>query len=50
MHPLQTEPIKPAIEGIAAARVHGRYLVVPSDATGPAPLLIGFHGYGEAAE
>ncbi len=29
---------------------HGRYLVTPSRENGPAPLLVGFHGYGEAAE
>jgi predicted esterase len=29
---------------------HGRYLIVPSPIPGPAPLLIGFHGYGEDAE
>lgn len=33
-----------------AARVHGRYLVEPADRPGPAPLLVGFHGYGEHAE
>ncbi len=32
------------------ARVHGRYLVRPAKAKGPAPLLVGFHGYGETAE
>ena len=29
---------------------HGRYLVTPSDQPGPAPMLVGFHGYGEHAE
>ena len=29
---------------------HGRYLVEPPGAPGPAPLLVGFHGYGEHAE
>ena len=33
-----------------AARVHGRYLVETADRPGPAPLLVGFHGYGEHAE
>ena len=33
-----------------AARVHGRYLVEAADRPGPAPLLVGFHGYGEHAE
>jgi predicted esterase len=33
-----------------AATTHGRYLVAPADTPGPAPLLVGFHGYGEHAE
>ena len=33
-----------------AATVHGRYLAIPPAAGGPAPLLVGFHGYGEGAE
>jgi predicted esterase len=35
-----------------AAATHGRYLVVPPEAGVPAPwpLLVGFHGYAEAAE
>ena len=32
------------------ATTHGRYLVAPADTPGPAPLLVGFHGYGEHAE
>lgn len=32
------------------ARIHGRYLVEPSARPGAAPLLVGFHGYGEHAE
>lgn len=32
------------------AAVHGRYLLRPSSSAEPAPLLIGFHGYGENAE
>jgi predicted esterase len=28
----------------------GRYLVVPSASTGPAPILVGFHGYAESAD
>lgn len=32
-----------------AATTHGRYLVAPADGPGPAPLLVGFHGYGEHA-
>jgi predicted esterase len=29
---------------------HGRYLVIPAEVSGPAPMLVGFHGYGEDAE
>src|SRR3954453_15169282 len=29
---------------------HGRYLVAPPFPPGPAPILVGFHGYGEGAE
>ncbi len=39
----------PAVHTIAAA-THGRYLVARADGPGPAPLLVGFHGYGEHAE
>ena len=37
-----------AIEQTIAATTHGRYLVAPAD--GPAPLLVGFHGYAEPAD
>jgi len=37
-------------ERTIAATAHGRYLVVPPANRGPAPMLVGFHGYGEAAE
>ena len=33
-----------------ATPTHGRYLVIPSSAPKPAPLLVGFHGYAEDAE
>jgi predicted esterase len=33
-----------------AATTHGRYLVSPPATDGPAPLLVGFHGYAEPAE
>ncbi len=33
-----------------ATTTHGRYLVIPSETSGPAPMLVGFHGYGEDAE
>jgi len=32
------------------AHIHGRYLVVPPSSGGAAPVLVGFHGYAEAAE
>lgn len=35
---------------VMPARTHGRYLVVPPAAAGPAPLLAGFHGYAEGAQ
>jgi predicted esterase len=38
------------IERTIAVSTHGRYLVAPADTPDPAPLLVGFHGYGEAAE
>jgi predicted esterase len=38
------------IERTIASSTHGRYLVEPADTAGPAPLLVGFHGYAEAAE
>ncbi|MBZ5555699.1 MAG: acetylxylan esterase [Acidobacteriia bacterium] len=38
------------IERTIAASTHGRYLVQPPAASGPAPLLVGFHGYAEGAE
>jgi predicted esterase len=38
------------IERTIASSTHGRYLVEPADAGDPAPLLVGFHGYAEAAE
>lgn len=33
-----------------ATTAHGRYLVVPPVPPGPAPMLVGFHGYAEPAE
>ena len=39
----------PTAHTIAAA-THGRYLVARAASPGPAPLLVGFHGYGEHAE
>jgi poly(3-hydroxybutyrate) depolymerase len=38
------------IERTIATQTHGRYLVVPPVSPGPAPVLLGFHGYAEAAE
>jgi predicted esterase len=37
-------------ERIIAATVHGLYLTVPPATPGPAPILVGFHGYAEDAE
>ncbi len=37
-------------EGWLATITHGRYLVHGSDAAEGAPLLVGFHGYGENAD
>jgi predicted esterase len=33
-----------------ATGIHGRYLTVPPAVPGPAPVLVGFHGYAENAE
>ena len=38
------------IERTIAVGAHGRYLVAPPAAAVPAPILVGFHGYAEAAE
>ena len=38
------------IERSIAAATHGRYLVIPPEASGPAPILAGFHGYAEDAQ
>ena len=38
------------IERSIAVHTHGRYLIDPPASDGPAPLLVGFHGYGEGAE
>lgn len=38
------------VERTIAAKTHGRYVVVPPSNPGPAPMLVGFHGYAEAAE
>src|SRR5213592_4122020 len=37
-------------ERTVAATTHGRYLVVPPANREAAPILVGFHGYAEAAE
>ena len=44
-----TARTSPAVHTIETA-THGRYLVEPPGAPGAAPLLVGFHGYGEHAE
>jgi predicted esterase len=38
------------IERTIATTTHGRFLVEPAAGTGPAPMLVGFHGYGESAD
>jgi len=38
------------IERTIATTTHGRYLTETPSAGGAAPLLVGFHGYGEGAE
>ena len=39
------------IERTIAVGTHGRYLIEPPPASsGPAPVLVGFHGYGEGAD
>ena len=45
-----TITVIPVIEKTIPTRIHGRYLIAPADGDGPAPMLIGFHGYGEPAE
>jgi predicted esterase len=37
-------------ERFIATAIHGRCLTVPPAAPGPAPVLVGFHGYAENAE
>ena len=44
-----TTPPAPTVHTIGASTL-GRYLVAPQIHTDPAPLLVGFHGYGENAE
>ena len=38
------------IERSISTGTHGRYLVVPPASAGPAPIIMGFHGYAEGAE
>jgi predicted esterase len=38
------------IERTISTATHGRYLIAPPSGAGAAPMLVGFHGYGEAAE
>ena len=38
------------IERTIETRTHGRYLIEPPVSSGPAPVLAGFHGYGEGAD
>ena len=39
-----------AVARTIAATTHGRYLVQPAGDPAPAPLVVGFHGYGESAD
>ncbi len=43
------QPVSATLHTIDAT-THGRYLVAPATSPGPAPVLVGFHGYGEHAE
>jgi len=45
-----TDPPRPRLVRTIAARALGRYLVAPPASGGAAPLVVGFHGYGESAE
>ena len=38
------------IERAIATGTHGRYLIEPPAVSGPPPVLVGFHGYGEGAD
>jgi predicted esterase len=38
------------IERAIPVRTHGRYLIEPPSGSGPAPMLVGFHGYAESPE
>jgi predicted esterase len=38
------------IEQTIPVTTHGRYLIAPAAGGGPAPVLLGFHGYAEPAE
>jgi predicted esterase len=48
--PEPTATVQSVTEQSIAATVHGRYLTIPPTQPGPAPLLVGFHGYAEDAE
>jgi predicted esterase len=38
------------IERNIPVKTHGRHLVIPAEPGGPAPVIVGFHGYAERAE
>jgi predicted esterase len=38
------------VEQTPLVQTHGRYLVTPPGSNEPAPILVGFHGYGEGAD
>src|SRR6185437_4883082 len=49
-YPSPTESPTEMIERSIETATHGRYLAIPPATPGPAPVLAGFHGYGEDAE
>ena len=47
---MPADPFRPRLVRTIAARALGRYLVAPPVSGEAAPLVVGFHGYGENAE
>jgi predicted esterase len=46
---LTLRTIDPLVRTLPVATV-GRYVVAPAEVPGPAPVLVGFHGYGQGAD